>query len=296
MAQDNSNANGNRNSKQPRVWLITGCSSGFGRALAEAVLAHGDSVLATSRNPDDLAELEKSAGDHADRMARCKLDVTSPDQCLAAVEFAVETFGKLDVLVNNAGYGLLGGLEELNDDEIEQQFNVNFFGPLRLMRKALHHWRSSETAGHIVNMGAIAAWDYEMGFAVYGASKAALETAGGAVAREARPLGVGVTSVIPGPFRTDFIGRSMANATGRIEAYEKTVGKFAQTLDKMAGKQPGDPAKAAHAIIEAVEAKSPPSRLFLGSYAHDKIGKVLDAVNRDVEKWESIGKPTDDKS
>lgn len=288
MAQDNSNNN--------RVWLITGCSSGFGRAIAEAVLAHGDRVLATARNVDDLADLQKAAGDARDRLATCKCDVTSPDQCLAAVEYAVETFGRLDVLVNNAGYGLLGGLEELNDDEIEQQFNVNFFGALRLMRKALHHWRTSETGGHIVNMGAIAAWDHEMGFAVYGASKAALETAGGAVAREARPLGVGVTNVIPGPFRTGFIGRSMANATGRIDVYEKTVGKFAQTLDKMSGNQPGDPAKAAKAIIEAVEAKSPPTRLFLGSYAHDKIGKVLEAVKRDVEKWESVGKPTDAKS
>ena len=102
--------------------------------------------------------------------------------------------------------------------------------------------------------------------------------------------------MIPGPFRTDFIGRSMAHATGRIDAYEKTVGKFAQTLNKMQGKQPGDPAQGAKAIIEAVEAKSPPSRLFLGSYAYDKIGKVLDAVKRDVDQWESVGKPTDAKS
>ena len=147
MAQDNDNSNNGGKSSGGRVWLITGCSSGFGRAIAEAVLAHGDSVLATARNPNDLAELEKAAGDNAERMAKCRLDVTSPDQCLAAVEFAAETFGKLDVLVNNAGYGLLGGLEELNDDEIEQQFDVNFFGPLRLMRKALHHWRTTGTGG-----------------------------------------------------------------------------------------------------------------------------------------------------
>lgn len=289
MAQDNRN----NSADAPRVWLITGCSGGFGRAIAEAALNHGDRVLATARNVGDLDELNKAAGDAADRLATCRLDVTSADQCIAAVEHAVEVFGRLDVLVNNAGYGLLGALEELNDDEIEREFEVNFFGALRLMRKALHHWRTTETAGRIVNMGAIAAWDYEMGFSVYGASKAALEAAGGAVAREARPLGVGVTTVVPGPFRTGFIGRSMAHATGRIGAYDKTVGKFAGTLSKMDGKQPGDPAQGARAIVEAVASGKPPARLFLGEYAHDKIGKVLDAVRRDAEQWSDLSKPTD---
>ena len=291
MAQDNSN-----DAKSPRVWLITGCSSGFGRAIAEAALAHGDRVLATARDPADLDDLRQNAGDAADRLDTCRLDVTSADQCIAAVEYAAERFGRLDVLVNNAGYGLLGGLEELNDDEIEQQFAVNFFGALRLMRKALHHWRTREAPGHIVNMGAVASWDHEMGFAIYGASKAALETAGGAVAREARPLGVKVTTVIPGPFRTGFIGKGMSNVHGRIDAYAKTVGKFAQTLRNMDGKQPGDPALAAEVILQAVEAENPPARLVVGKYAHDKLPKVLDAVRKDLDAWREAAEPVGVKS
>lgn len=280
-----------------RVWLITGCSSGFGRAFAEEVLKHGDHVLATAREPGDLDGIAEAAGgDAGDRLATCKLDVTSADQCLAAVEYALERFGRLDVLVNNAGCGMLGALEELNDDEIDRQFAVNVFGPLRLMRKALHHWRTTGQPGLIINMGAIAAWDHEMGFSVYGASKAALETAGGAVAREAKPLGVKVITVVPGPFRTRFIGKSVEHCSSRIEPYEKTVGKFAQTLSKMDGQQPGDPHAAGRAIIEASLQKSPPSRLFLGAYAYKKIDSVLNAVKQDRDQWEELGRPTDAKS
>jgi NAD(P)-dependent dehydrogenase (short-subunit alcohol dehydrogenase family) len=271
-----------------QVWLITGCSSGFGRTLAEAALAAGHSVALTARKPDQLAEL---AAKYPDTAAAFPLDVTDAASVSAAISGAVERFGRLDVLVNNAGYGLLAALEETTDEQLRRNLETNLVGPLRVMRAALPVFRK-QGGGRILNLSAVAGFSNELGFSVYGGAKAALEAASDAVAGEAGPFGVRVTCVVPGPFRTDFIGRSLDRGQSMPE-YAGTVGKFAGFLGKIDGKQPGDPAKAAAAILKVAADPNPPARLVLGKYAHDKYEKKLAAMRAELDAWVAVGKPTD---
>ncbi len=271
-----------------QVWLITGCSSGFGRTLAEAALAAGHSVALTARQPDQLAEL---VAKHPETAAAFPLDVTDLTSVDAAIAGAVERFGRLDVLVNNAGYGLLAALEETTDEQLRRNLETNLVGPLRLMRAVLPIFRK-QGGGRILNMSAAAAITNYAGFGVYGAGKAALEAASEAVAAEAGPFGVKVTCVVPGPFRTDFIARSLDRATAMPE-YAGTVGRFGTMLGRIDGKQAGDPAKAAAAMLAVAAAPNPPARLVLGKYAYDKFDKKLAAVRADLDAWAAVGKPTD---
>ena len=264
------------------VWLITGCSSGIGRALAGRVLGLGHRLMATARQP---AQLEDFAARYPEACRALALDVTDAAQVKAVVARAPEEFGRLDVVVNNAGCGLIGAFEELDADQIARNFNTNFFGALEVIRAALPILRA-RASGHIVNISAAAVISNYAGFSIYGAAKWALEGVSESLAAELKPLGIKVTIVQPGPFRTGFIARSLERAARRIADYDGTSGKFLRILETMDGKQPGDPAKAAEAIIAAVESAAPPLRLLLGKYAVEKTRRKLAAAERELAAWE----------
>lgn len=266
------------------VWFITGCSSGFGRAFAARVLARGQRVVATAR---DVTALEEFAARHPETCRALALDVTDAAQVKSAIAQTIDSFGRLDVLVNNAGYGLIGAFEELSPGEIAANFATNFFGALEVIRAALPALRA-QRGGHIVNISAAAAISNYAGFSIYGAGKAALESVSEALALELAPLGIKVTIVQPGPFRTDFVRRSLTRAGNEIADYERTSGKFRRLLETIDGKQPGDPDKAAEAIIAAVESGTPPLRLVLGKYAHDKVRRKVAATERELSAWEPV--------
>ena len=271
------------------VWFITGCSSGLGLALTTRALMHGQLVIATARDPAALAELRARFPDTCRALT---LDVTDAAQVKSAVAEGAAAFGRIDVVVNNAGYGVVGAFEELSEEQINRNFSTNFFGSLAVIRAALPILRG-QGSGHIVNISAAAAISNYAGFSIYGAAKCALEGVSEALAAELKPLGIKVTIVQPGPFRTDFIGRSLERAESHIAEYDRTSGKFASFLGTMEGKQPGDPEKAADAIIAAVESATPPLRLVLGKYATEKVRKQLAATERELAAWEHIGRPTE---
>jgi len=271
-----------------KTWFITGASSGFGRHLAEAVLQHGDRVVLTARQPAVLADLVALYPDHAVAVA---LDLTMPAQFHPALQQAQEKFGGIDVLVNNAGYGLLAALEETDDARLARNLEINLIGPLRLIRAAIPLFRQQKH-GHIISITAIAAFANEVGFGVYGAAKAGLEAASESLAGELAPFGIKVTIVVPGPFRTDFIKRSL-EAVPRLPEYAGTVGKFDALLQRINGRQAGDPRKAAEAIYQIAGAEKPPFRLLLGKYAYDKFEKKLKTHAAEMETWRGTGLPTD---
>ena len=272
-----------------RVWLITGCSSGFGLALVSALLSREQRVIATARQPGSLAEL---AARYPETCRTLTLDVTDAAQVKAAVAEGAAAFGRLDVVVNNAGYGLIGAFEELGTEQIARNFSVNLFGAFEVIRAALPILRA-QGSGHIVNISAAAVISNYAGFSIYGATKWALEGVSESLAAELKPLGIKVTIVQPGPFRTDFISRSLERAENPIADYDRTSGRFLRLLETMNGKQPGDPARAAEAIIAAVESSTPPLRLVLGKYAHDKARKKFADAEKERAGWEHIGWPTD---
>ncbi len=265
----------------PRVWLITGCSSGFGAEIARAALAAGDRVVATARDVSQLAELSAS-----EECRVIKLDVTQPAAVASVLKEAHAAWGRLDVVVNNAGAGLLGALEEVNDREIEACMAVNFYGPLNVMRAALPLLREGG-GGHIINISAAAAIANYAGFAIYGAAKAALEAASESLRAEMAHSAVKVTLVQPGPFRTEFVGRSLRRTAVVLPEYEGTVGKFAALLGRMNGRQPGDPARAAAVIVEMVRQGRSPMRLALGKYAVKKVRDTATSRLREVDEFES---------
>lgn len=271
------------------VWLITGSSSGFGRSLVTQALAEGERVIATARRPEALDDL---AARHPDALRALALDVTVPDQISSVVSQAAQAFGRLDVVVNNAGYGLIGALEEYDEAQIRRSIETNLFGPLHVMRAALPILRAQKS-GHIINISAIAAFANHPGFAVYGGAKAGLEAASDALRQEAAPLGIQVTVVSPGPFRTDFIGRSLERASGHIADYDRTSGKFGAYLEKIDGQQPGDPDKAAAAIVRMVQDGKAPARLFLGKYAMEASRRKIAHLGRDLTDWEAASLATE---
>lgn len=279
----------NESTTPSRVWFITGCSSGFGRALVTSLLSRGQRVIATARQPASLAEL---AARHPETCRVLQLDVTDAVQVKSAIAEAVNAWGRLDVIVNNAGYGLVGAFEELGADQIARNFSVNFFGALEVIRAALPILRA-QGSGHIVNISAAAVISNYAGFSIYGAGKWALEGVSESLAAELKPLGIKVTIVQPGPFRTDFIGRSLERAENHLADYDRTSGKFMRFLETMEGKQSGDPAKAAKAITAAVESDTPPLRLVLGKYANDKTRKKFADAEKERAAWEHVGLPTD---
>lgn len=271
-----------------KTWLITGASTGLGRHLAETVLKNGDQCVLTARKPEQLDDLVSL---FAHLAIAVQLDVTQPDQIAAAFAAGRERFGAIDVVVNNAGYGLLAALEETDEARLVRNLETNLIGPLRIMRTAIPIMRQQKR-GHLINISAAAAFGNYPGFAIYGAGKAGLEAAAEAVAAECAPFGIHVTLVIPGPFRTDFIARSL-EVTPRLPEYANTVGKFETFLRRINGKQPGDPLKAAEAIYHIAGVEKPPFHLVLGKYANDKFDKKLKALGAELEVWRSVGLPTD---
>jgi NAD(P)-dependent dehydrogenase (short-subunit alcohol dehydrogenase family) len=281
--------NSDKNRVTPKVWLITGCSTGFGRALAEAVLQKGDSLLATARKPEQLHALIEHYPETAKTV---RLDVTSPQDIQAAVDTAIATFGRIDVLVNNAGHGLIAALEEVSDVEMHQFFETNFFGALRLMQSVLPVMRQ-QGSGHIVNLSSTAGLVGFGGSSLYCGAKFALEGTSEALAKEIESFGIKVTLIEPGAFRTDFNGRSLATAEQPIDAYATVSGATLQWFKQMDGHQPGNPAQAAQAIIQAVESPNPPMRLALGTDAISLIQEKLASVKTDLDIWQQVTVSTD---
>lgn len=251
------------------VWFITGCSTGFGRALAEAVLGRGWRVVATARDVGRVADLGGG-----DRLLPLGLDVTDARQVEQAVGEAVQRFGGIDVLVNNAGYGYQSSVEEGEDAEIRAQFEANVFGLFALTRAVLPHMREAER-GHIINISSVAGLVGFPGSGYYAASKHAVEGWSDALAAEVAPIGINVTCVEPGPFRTDWAGRSLQQTSVRIKAYQQTAGARLDMTAGYSGKQPGDPARAAQAMIALTEEANPPRHQLLGRFAQETVTAKL---------------------
>lgn len=275
--------------RKQRVWFVTGSSSGFGRALSEAVLDHGDRLVATARHVDDIRALTNRG---RERALALPLDVTSATAADVAVNEAVEYFGRLDVVFNNAGYGHVGAVEELSERELRQQVEVDFFGVVNVTRAALPHMRK-QRSGHFVQMSSLNGIEPLPGGAFYTAAKFAVKGFSESLAGEVGHLGIKVTVVEPAPFRTRFLGNESAKWSRPMDDYDATVGQVRRTLKQMDGKQPGDPARAAQAIIEVVEAENPPLRLPLGQMALDHIRAALDAETRELEAWAHLSATTD---
>ncbi|HTQ00803.1 MAG TPA: oxidoreductase [Casimicrobiaceae bacterium] len=266
------------------VWLITGCSAGFGRALAERVLAHGHRCVATTRA---VASIEPLVAPFPERGLAVALDVTDAAQRDHAVAAAEARFGRIDVLVNNAGWGYNAAVEEGEDEVVRAMFDANFFALAALIRRVLPGMRE-RGRGHIVNFSSIGGLIGNPGSGYYCATKFAVEGLSQALAKEAGPLGIRVTLVEPGPFRTDFQGRSMTLPKAINEAYAQTSGARRSELRQSSGKQPGDPYRAADAVIAAVEAENPPLQLLLGKVALDRARENLESRRRSIDEWEAV--------
>jgi NAD(P)-dependent dehydrogenase (short-subunit alcohol dehydrogenase family) len=266
-----------------KVWFITGCSSGFGKELVKAVLTAGDRVAATARDTESLSWL---ATEDPARAITLQLDVTKPQQVRESLDAAIKHFGRIDVLVNNAGYGLLGAIEEVTDEQARQQFEVNVFGALDVIRTALPQFRK-QRSGHILNISSVGGFVAFPGVGIYNASKFALEAISESLCKEVSPLGIRVTLIEPGPFRTDWAGRSSVVAAD-IGDYAATAGIRKQTIRGYSGTQAGDPYKAALAMIRVVESENPPLRLPLGATALDSIRCKIHQVAKELNEWESV--------
>jgi NAD(P)-dependent dehydrogenase (short-subunit alcohol dehydrogenase family) len=279
----------NANEGGTPVWFITGCSSGFGRALAERVLQHGHRCVATARNAADIADIVRA---HPKTSLALGLDVTDDKQRRDAVARAEEAFGRIDVLVNNAGHGYSAAIEEGEENEIRRMFDTNFFGLAAMTRQVLAGMRARRR-GHIVNISSVGGLVGNPASGYYSATKFAVEGLSQALAKEVAPLGIRVTLIEPGPFRTDFQGRSMHPVANPIPEYSSTAGaRRAQLLDS-SGKQAGDPVRAADAIIKVVESADPPLHLVLGKIGVKRVREELLEVLRLVDEWESVSLATD---
>ncbi|MFD0263658.1 oxidoreductase [Kitasatospora indigofera] len=272
-----------------RVWLITGASSGFGLALAEAALAAGDTVVAAVRRPEALKDL---ADGHPDRVVPVALDVTDQARITAVVAEVLLWYGRIDVLVNNAGRGLIGAVEENTDRELRDLMDLHFFGPAALTRAVLPAMRR-QRSGAVVQVSSMGGRFSFAGVGAYSATKFALEGLSEALALEVAPFGVKVMIVEPGSFRTGFAGGGALLESAAVDAYRETVGQVRELLPQSDGKQPGDPAKAAAAILTALAAERTPLRLVLGNDATDAILANADAARAELLAWEPVSRGTD---
>lgn len=266
------------------VWFITGCSTGFGREIAKVILDRGGCAVVTARDPQKLKDIISG---HEDRALSLSLDVTNPEQVRESVGEAKERFGRIDVLVNNAGYGYYAAIEEGDEDEIRAMFDANFFGLLDVTRVILAGMRKRRS-GYIVNISSVAGLIGRPGAGYYAASKFAVEGASEALSKEVGPLGIKVMLVEPGPFRTDFAGRSIRRSQRQIEDYASTAGARIQNNIERSGRQPGDPERAAQAIVDAVDSENSPLRLLLGESAPDMVREKLAGTLQEIEDWEKL--------
>lgn len=264
------------------VWLITGCSTGFGRELARLLLRTGRRVVVTARNP---ATLDEFAEDQNALIAA--LDVTVPEQIADVVKRAEARFGRIDVLVNNAGYGYLSAIEEGEDAEVRAMFETNVFGLASMTRAVLPGMRARRS-GHIVNLSSVGGLIGFPGVGYYNATKFAVEGLSEALAKETAPLGIKVTIVEPGPFRTDWAGRSLKTPKVAIDDYAQSAGARRAMIQGRSGSQPGDPQRAAEAIVRAVESPEPPLHLVLGRPAYEFTTAKFRDFAAELEKWRDV--------
>lgn len=267
-----------------RVWFITGASTGFGRLLAEEVLKRGEYVIATAR---DVTRIQDFAQQYPDTARAFALDVTSAPAITSVTKQAIAAFGRVDVLVNNAGYGVNGAIEEVSDEEFEPMFQTNIYGLIRTTRAFLPHMRE-RGSGHILNLSSIAGLVANPGWGFYATSKFAVEGFSEALAGEMKPLGVHVTAIEPGPFRTDFLGRSAQVAALELPEYKQSAGKARDYVQSNAGKQAGDPQKAIEAMIALVDSPEPPVHLLLGKSALKSFRQKMTNRSAEVDTWENV--------
>lgn len=272
-----------------KTWLITGASRGFGALFVKEALDRGDNVVATARNPQVLAEKFGACPN----LLAIKLDVTSEEQAREAMRQAVERFGCIDVLVNNAGFGVLGAVEEISGAEVEAVYRTNVFGLLTVTRAALPQLRH-QGSGHIINISAVAGYQSWFGWAVYASTKFAVEGISEGLAMEVRPLGVKVTIVEPGYFRTDFLdGQSLTICPTVIEDYAQTTGAMRQAAMSLNHQQPGDPARMAKALLKIVDDPNPPLRMPFGSDTVATIEAKNAFVAEELNNWRALSLSTD---
>jgi len=278
--------NGLASTEKP-VWFITGCSTGFGRALATLALDRGYRVVVTARNTNDIEELMTRG-----EALILKLDVTEPKSVKHAVEKALHKFTRIDVLVNNAGIGYFGAIEESENDEVRRMFDINLFGASSVIDAVLPGMRTNRS-GSIVNISSIGGMCSAPSLGYYSASKFALEGLSEALRQEVEPLGIKVMVVEPSGFRTDWAGRSANDSKHIIDDYAQTAGANRNAIRKISGKQRGDPVRAAQAIVDAIESEHPPHHLLLGNDAIDAALARLATLKKEFTQWENVSRGAD---
>ncbi len=271
-----------------KVWFITGCSTGFGNILAKLVLEKGDYVCATARKEDSLSLLKNH---YKDQIVTASVDVTSDIAIERAIESTIGTFGRIDVLVNNAGYGNLGAFEEISENHLREVFETNFFGLCKVTRLVLPHMRKNKS-GTIFNLSSLAGVVASPGFSAYNASKFAVEGHSEALAQEVKPLGINVVIIQPGPFRTDFAGRSLKQYETMPE-YKEALAATRERIGQADGKQPGDPIAACELMFDLSRMENPPTNIVLGQVAYDRIKQKLERVLSGMEEWKDRSLGTD---
>ncbi|WP_085654209.1 MULTISPECIES: oxidoreductase [unclassified Pseudomonas] len=272
-----------------RTWLITGASRGFGILIAEQALRAGDAVIATARNPQDITD---RLGDHPNLLA-VRLDVTREEEAHQAVAEGIKRFGRIDVLINNAGFGVLGAVEETSASETERLFATNVFGLLNVTRAVLPHMRA-QRSGRVINISSIGGYQAYVGWGVYGSTKFAVEGISEALHQELAPLGIHATVVEPGFFRTDFLDeQSLIKTALVLPDYDETVGKMRTFAEAANHAQPGDPQKFAEAMLALVNAPNPPQRLALGSDTVARIEAKNRLVAQELAEWNELALSTD---
>ena len=273
----------------PKTWFITGASRGFGGLVAEAALRRGDNVVATARDPASAAARFPAS----ESLLAVRLDVTDEAQAHAAAAAAIERFGRIDVLLNNAGFGLLGAVEEATAAEIERVYRTNVFGLLAVTRAVLPHMRR-QRRGHVLNISSIGGYAASAGWGVYCSTKFAVEGLTEALALELKPLGIWATVIEPGFFRTDFLdARSLSVSGAEIADYAETAGAMRHFAANANHAQPGDPAKLARAILHLVDADVPPTRMPFGSDTVQRIEAKNASVARELAAWRALALSTD---
>lgn len=272
-----------------KVWFITGCSTGFGRELAKEALSKGYNVVVTARKPEQVADIVAA---YPDTALSLTLDVTVPQQINDAVKTAIDRFGRIDVLVNNAGIGYFGAIEESEEEEVRRMFEINFFGLAHMTNAVLPHMRQ-QRSGHILNVASIGGLRSFPAVGFYNATKYAVDGLSEALMKEVAPLGIKVTVICPSGFRTDWAGRSANNTKIKIEDYATTAGKNMSDLRGYSGNQPGDPVKAARAMIQVTETENPPLRLLLGAAALKGARLKLEELRKDFDEWAEVSTGAD---
>jgi len=273
-----------------KVWLVTGASQGFGLALVKYLLSKNEFVVATTRDPDKIA----ATGLSDENLKIVKLDITSESDVKNVTELIIKTYGEIDVLVNNAGFGFVGAIEEASPEEIEQVFAINVLATLRMIRAVMPTMRTAKK-GHIINLSSIAGLAASAGIGIYNLAKHAVEGLSEALYAEAKPLGIKVTLIEPGMFRTGFYGNSLMVSKNSIADYDETVGKIKKMFTSLGGNQPGNPDLAAKAIFDVVESETPPLRLLLGKDAYARAMKKMDDNKAEFERMQSVTFSTDYK-